>query len=1096
MTAPLFRMHRMLQRFRAHRSLGIVPASIASLCLLVGACSNAEPAEPIVAFNRDIRPILAEHCWSCHGPDANAREAGLRLDARDAALTELPSRHTVIRPGQPEQSELWRRVSSTDPNLQMPPPEFNKPLSASQRALLKRWIQAGAAYQRHWSFETLRRPAVPASEGGRNALDPIDAFVAERLRQSASGLEPAPPASPERWLRRVCFALTGLPPTAEQLEQLAGGPRAERQIVDQLLSSPHFGEQLAVEWLDAARYADTNGYFGDKPRQMWLWRDWVIQAWNQGMPFDRFTIEQLAGDLLPDATVQQRIATGFNRNHMANNETGIIDEEYRVEYVVDRINTTMTTWTALTVGCSQCHDHKYDPISQREYFQLFAFFNNGPERGLITADNPPPVLAAPTLRQQQELNRLRSEEQSAQAEWEQLRPALEQQIAAWMPTSATALPSLPAKPLLAHDSLDDATPSAAGIVAGAARFDGTQQSDRDWPELRSDAAWTIGLWIKPDGPLSCLLSKIEPAGRRRGFELLLQKGTLQVHLVEQWAARAIEVSASTPIRAKQWQHLVICYDGSRKAAGLRVLIDGAPAPLVVHRDTLRDSIANDEPWRIGRRDAGLGYEGLLDELRLLGRTVTNREAELWYRAERLAGLQNRTVHRASQGSPAMEARPTHRASQGSPAMEARPMLERDSADNEFLRDEFLRQHTSANALATPTATSIAQRAKLALEQLQRAQLATRRQQDRIPTTLVMEELPQRRETHVLARGRYDAPGEAVAPGTPASLPPMPASAPRNRLGLAQWLVSPDHPLTARVAANRLWRQCFGEGLVRSANDFGAQGELPSHPELLDWLACELVESQWDIKTVLRQIVLSRTFRQDSAVAASARLADPDNRLLSRGPDYRLSAEMVRDQALAVSGLLERRVGGPSVKPYQPPGLWKEVTYNADETYRQDHGEALWRRSLYTYVKRQAPPPAMQIFDAPTREQCVVQRPRTATPLQALVLLNDPTYLEAARILAHRAIGAAADDQQRVRCLFRQVVSRAPDAVENQILLSQLRRQRGRFTSADGARAAQRLLAVGEAARGQTQPAANEAELAAWTLVAQTVLTLDEALRVR
>jgi len=1003
-----------------------------------------------IRFNRDVRPILAEHCWQCHGPDEKARQSGLRLDEREPALRPADSGTPAIVPRAPDQSELVRRITASDVSERMPPADFNKPLTAENVDTLKKWIAQGAEYQRHWAFQPLTKPEVPLIAGASN---PIDAFVGAELARRHDDF--APEADRETLLRRVSFALTGLPPT---LEELDASEESYRQAVDRLLASPHFGEHVAVAWLDAARYADTNGYFGDKPRQMWLWRDWVIDALNGNMPFDRFTIEQLAGDLLPDATVRQRIATGFNRNHMANNETGIIDEEYRTEYVADRVKTTMTTWTALTIGCAQCHDHKYDPISQREFYQLFAFFNNIVETGLITADNPPPLISAPTPQQEHQLEALRSEAARAAREFEEMRPQLVSKIDEWERTANDQLPLSPTESVVLLEPFDgrlapesqpvgNAMTFEPGIRGQAGMFDATQHAEHAATDFAADSAWSIGFWMKPDGPLSCLLSKIEPQGRRRGLELLLQKGRLGVNLVEQWGISAIEVSVDDTIAERQWHHVVVCYDGTRSADGVRVWIDGKLRGLSVHRDTLSGSISSDEPLQIGRRDSGLGYYGLLDELRIVQRPLTDSDVASWYRGERLRGI--------------LDTKPESRS----------------EIDREFLLDDYIERQAGESV-------------RTARQRMKQAQQAERNYRAAIPTTLVMQELPEPRTTHLLVRGQYDQPGEIVQPGVPAALSTMPSDAQRNRLGFARWIVSEENPLTARVAVNRLWKQCFGEGLVRTMEDFGTQGEPPTHPELLDWLAAEFRDSGWDVKALLRLMVLSRTFRQESGIRGDVSL-DPANRLLRRGPSFRMSAEMIRDQALAVSGLLRRPIGGPSVKPYQPPGLWEEVSYNADETYVADTGDGLWRRSLYTYIKRQVPPPSFLAFDGATRETCTIQRARTNTPLQSLILLNDPTFVEASRALAAQLLKTETDETDRLRQLFRRVVSRPPDDDELRIVSELLRRQRGRFAATP--QAASDLLAVGEAKTGEQL---ERNELAAWTVVAQTVLTLDEAINVR
>lgn len=906
-------------------------------------------------FNRDIRPILSENCLACHGPDAKARKADLRLDVSGA-----------------DWREVIARVTSSDPDEQMPPPESHKkPLTTTQVATLRQWIAGGAKYQKHWAFEPL------VHDPG----DSIDTLVGAGLKEH--GLDFAPQAAPHTLIRRVALDLSGLPPTEAMLA------KPYEVVVDELLASKHFGEHLAVTWLDAARYADTNGYFGDKPRQMWLWRDWVIDAFNANMLFDQFSIEQLAGDLLPDATVSQRIATGFNRNHMANNESGSIDEEFRVEYVVDRVDTTMTTWLGLTAGCAQCHDHKYDPISQREFYQIFAFFNNVPEKGLIHSDNPPPLIEVPSERQQRELTRAGAALQAAQKAFDPVHAALKPLMAAWEKEAGKSLRPPPRDPVL-HESFDgkvimvgNASDPVPGVRGKAAKFDATQHIEARMKGFNADQPWTIGLWVNAEGSLSCPLSLIEPEGRRRGLELIWQKGRIQVNLVHRWGVSAIEVSTVEALGARQWHHIAVSSDGSKKASGLRVFFDGRPAALEVRRDSLDGSIANQEPLRFGRRDSGLGFYGLIDEARLVPAALDSRAVEEWFWGERIRGV-----------------------------VETAP-AKRGAADAEVLLDYYVAHFTDART----------QKARGAVLSAQKAEKALR---ESIPTTLVMQEMPKPRTAHVLERGQYDKPGQKVLPGVPAAVAPWRSDLPANRLGFAKWLFSPGNPLSARVAANRLWAQCFGEGLVRTQNDFGSQGEAPAHPALLDWLAASFRDNGWNVKALLKTIVMSRTYRQDSRVRHDD---DPENRLLARGPGGRLSAEMLRDQALAISGLLVPKIGGPSVKPFQPPGLWEAVSYNGEETYVPDTGDGLWRRSLYTYVKRQSPPPMLLTFDGPTREKCTVRRARTNTPLQALMLLNEETFMKAAEALAKRSEGR----KDRIAWMFSAATCREPQADELALL---------------------------------------------------------------
>ena len=766
------------------------------VCATVLSGSEAGEREPAaVTFNRDIRPILSDHCFQCHGPDRHQRKAGLRLDVREDALA-IRKGVVAIVPGDPGSSALIARIHNGDADEVMPPPEVDKALTESQKLLLARWIEQGAEYEAHWAFIPPKRPEPPTTSQPDWVRNEIDAFILNRL--VAERLQHGPEASKETLIRRVTLALTGMPPTPGEIDAFLAdeSESAYESLIDRLQLSSRYGEHMASAWLDAARYSDTNGYNNDTPRYNWRYRDWVIDAFNRNLPFDQFLTEQLAGDLLPDATLDQQIATGFNRNHNVTSEGGIIDEEYRLEYVADRVDTTATVFMALTVSCARCHDHKFDPISQKEYYEFFAFFNQVPETGYHHehVGNPHPVVSAPTDAQRAEL------------------------------------------------------------------------------------------------------LKVEKA-----------------------------------------------------IATTRVIEDR-------------------EQWLIEK------------------------------------------------------------------------------------------QHLEAA----------------------------------LPTAMVMQDMEKRRDTFLLMRGAYDKPREKVEATVPAVFPPMPNSMLDNRLGLAKWLVQPEHPLTARVAANRLWYQLFGTGIVDTLEDFGSQGAWPTHPELLDWLATELVRIGWDQKQLLKVIMMSSTYRQHSGATAELLARDPDNVLLARGPRYRLPAEVIRDSALAVSGLLRDRIGGPSVRPYQPPGLWSEVIV-ADDSYSggeyvQSKGDDLYRRSVYTWWKRTCPPPGLNTFDAPDREFCTVQRSRTNTPLQALVLLNDPTYVEAARVLASRIASDSTNDTTGLALAFRSVTGRVPKPQEVTVLMAALQSELQRFRA--DPEAARQLIAVGDSSPPEGVDAV---QLAAWSVVCSMLWNLDETI---
>lgn len=1094
--------------------------------LCVGLACNEAQAEPDYA--RDVRPILAEFCFRCHGFDAATREGGLRLDRPVDAMQPADSGERAIVSGSALQSELWRRINHADADVRMPPAETGKVLTAAQRELLRDWIDAGAPYAEHWAFQQPQRAPTPQVEGSNWPRNWIDAFILQGLERT--DLHPAPLADPTRLLRRVSLDLTGLPPTPADLDRfllaaqsdLEGAYAAE---VDRLLASPHYGERMAVDWLDAARYADTNGYFGDRPRQLWPWRDWVIRAFNANMPFDQFTLEQLAGDLLPNPSTSQLIASGFHRNSMANNETGIIDEEFRVEAVADRVETTATVWLGMTLACAQCHDHKFDPVSQRDYYRFFAYFNNTVEQGLVTRDNPPPTLELPTPEQAAQLAAAVAERRKLEPQVEQAQQDLNELFVDWQaaklmklspfpnaavlicdfgddipgasadaaPDSATGAES--ENPVVAESSvwrlIGETLPREAGLHRQAGRFDATQHLEAR-PDLSWDAAWTIGVWMQSRQSLGGLWAQMEGTDRRRGIELVQQKGRLQLNLVEHWGERELILLTREPLpAASRWTHVVVTHDGSRRAAGVRIYLNGRPVPVVVLRDTVEGTITSDEPFRLGRRDAGLGFYGLLDQFRLWKAALSPETVQRWSEDERLGG-----------------------------ALE-RPESSRTAAEKELLLEMFIHEQ------AAPELQQL-------YAQLQAVRAREQQLRDAIPSTLIMQERCEPRPTHILERGVYDQPGEQVQPGVPevfrSVIEPPDEQLPADRLALAQWLTHPRQPLTPRVVVNRLWSLCFGAGLVRTPDDFGLQGALPTHPELLDALAVEFVESGWDVKQLLKLIVTSATYRQDSRPDEVQLARDPENRLWSRGPRFRLQAEFVRDQALAVSGLLNPELGGPSIKPWQPPGLWEEVSYNSEETYVPAEDDSQWRRSLYMYWKRQAPPPAMLIFDANPRERCSVARSRTNTPLQALVTLNDPLYITAARKLAQRFTFPTQDnseqselehskfsDESRLRNLFREVLCRWPSPGELAIAQELLQSQRlwlrehpeqarqlahADFHSTDSLSATDastRNLDVGHATREATpattpvlgESRKSDLELAAWTLVAHALLNLDE-----
>ncbi|MDQ3624057.1 MAG: PSD1 and planctomycete cytochrome C domain-containing protein, partial [Verrucomicrobiota bacterium] len=908
----------------------------------------ARAAEPL-RYNRNVRPILSDNCFACHGPDKNKRDSGLRLDLREEAIHPAESGDTAIVPGKPEQSQLIARIFSEDRDEKMPPPKAHKILTPQQKETLKRWIAEGAAYEMHWSFTPLTPVELPALKASGWPRSGLDRFILARLEKE--GLSPSPEADKATLIRRLSLDLIGLPPTPAQVEAFIAddSPHACEKVVDQLLGSRHYGERMAVDWLDAARFADSNGYQVDRDREMFAWREWVIRAFNENKPFDQFTVEQLAGDLLPSATLDQRIATGFHRNHMINEEGGVIAEEFLAEYAADRVETTATVWLGQTLNCARCHDHKFDPFTQRDFYSLKAFFHNVPEKGKgdasgnIRLSNPPfQKLPAPEL--EAKIAALKKELAAADQE----RARLAEQAVATLDElarrlAATSIAWTSAEIVRASGGVEEPVVDAANRAVRIAPQEEalsvtvtTHLPPQRVTALRlecatADGATSLG-WSE--------LTVTRTAGRKK---------------------QPLKLRAAEAGRALAAKEIAKVLDRDRRTAAKMVVAPDRSAEAVFELENALTS-SDAEPIEL---EVVLSAEGagVSTEWRI---SATDADAEL---------LAPASVIVIAKKDPAR----------------------RTAAERKQLAT-FAASRESAQQQLSDRIASLTKELTIA--------------EGEIPTTLVMEEMAEPRPTFILLRGAYDKPGEPVTPNTPAALPAMAVDLPRNRLGLARWLVDPRNPLPARVTVNRLWQAVFGTGLVKTSEDFGAQGESPSHPELLDWLAGEFIRGGWDVKAMMRLLVTSATYRQSSRLAPALCERDPDNRLLARGARFRLPAEFVRDQALAVSGLLAPRIGGPSVRPYHPPGLYEQVVATRFASgYVQGKGDELHRRSLYTYWKRSVPPPAMLAFDAPFREACTLRRARTNTPLQALNLMNDPTYVEAARFLAQRMMregGATAE----------------------------------------------------------------------------------------
>jgi hypothetical protein len=1043
----------------------------AALAASVAASARAQekPVQPIV-FNREILPILAANCFTCHGPDEKQRETKFHFDTQEGAFAE----DGIIVPGNAAKSVLVKMITEPDPAKRMPPADSGHTLTDRQIDLLRRWIDEGAKWDTHWAYTPPERPAVPVPKRIDWPRNPIDQFILARLERE--GLDPSPEADKVTLLRRLTYDLTGLPPTTEEIDTFLADRSADayEKRVDALLSSPHHGERMALPWLDAARYADTHGYHIDSHRVTWPWRDWVISAFNRNMPFDQFVIEQLAGDLLPDATREQRIASGFNRNHMINFEGGAIADEYQVEYVVDRVEATSTAFMGLTMGCARCHTHKYDPITHKEFYQFYAFFNNVPEVGLDgRTGNAVPLLPLPSGEQQAELDRLneaiRTRERALaddavaplQKTWEQ---NVQQQV---VPIDANGP--------VAHYELDGSLSDISGryrhgrTVAGdptfdpgqiarALSFDGdTEVSFGSVGTFDRRDQFSLAVWLKGRGNLPVTILQKQDEAQPRGYAWRLEDIALVG--IQRWAARlAISVKSDAAAKAVQirtrdrlnlsdWYHVALTYDGSSRTGGLKLYVNGKLHDAEVTGDAITGSIRSEAPFRVGPRTGGESFRGQIDDLRLYDRTLAPREVE------------ELALHYT-------------------PRVILSGVIGKRSTDHAALLREYYLTHFAPPEL------------KAAHTELKALRIERQELQKAIPTAMVMAELEKPRDTFVLGRGDYRNKTERVQPGVPSMLPPLPKNAPPNRLTLAQWLVHPKHPLTARVAVNRFWQSYFGLGIVKTQEDFGVQGEAPVHPELLDWLATEFVRTGWDVRAMQRLIVTSATYRQASKLTPELLDKDPENRLLARGPRGRLPAELIRDTALAASGLINDQIGGPSVLPYQPPGLWEELAFGegfSAQKYEQSHGKDLYRRSLYTFWKRTVPPASLAIFDAPDREKCAARRAQTNTPLQALVLMNDPTYVEASRALAQRILlEGGANDGSRLTYAFRLATARKPTGEETGVLRDLLRARRAEFSR--NRQAAVKLLSVGESERDRNL---DVTEHAAWTTVASVILNLDE-----
>jgi len=1026
-------------------------------------------------YNRDVRPILAENCFPCHGMDSAARKAGLRLDSFADATAGSQDAPGAIVPGKPDKSEVIRRILDKGDDI-MPPESSHKVLSAEQKKVLKRWVAEGARYEPHWAFVTPTRPPLPVVKNQKWVRNPVDQFVLARLE--AEKLKPAPEADRRTLARRLSLDLTGLPPTPEAVENFVCDTSADayERYVDTLQASPRWGEHRGRYWLDAARYGDTHGIHIDNFRETWIYRDQVIKAFNQNQPFDQFTIEQLAGDLLPNPTRDQKVASGFNRCNITTSEGGAIDEEYLVLYARDRTETTSQVWMGLTAGCAVCHDHKYDPLSQKEFYQLSAYFNNTTQRAMDgNVKDTPPVIVVPMAKDDRRWQELEQEMPAAEKRVTERKQGARQDYETWAKQpDVSKLGQTTTEGLVFLARLDEGSTSNLNItVDGTAQIETLPEvaqsepgviatsafvtSGKTIPTLESVGdfdrtnAFTWAAWVKlPEGEnrTGALFSRMRDKQPHTGWDFWIEGGKPGFHLIHDWPENAVKVVSKNMLPKDKWVHVAMTYDGSSKAGGVKIFVNGESQEVNRDKDSLNASTRTDSPFKIGGRDGGSRVsEAGLQDVQIFSRRLTEREI------------------RELGGVPRLKYFSTV------------PAEKRGTNDVEELYPVWL------ELLDPPYQASIATKTKLAKEQSAIRGRAT--------VAHIMQERDKPAEAYLLNRGEYDQRRDKVSPGTPAALPAMPGDLAVNRLGLAQWLLRPEHPLTARVTVNRFWQEVFGEGLVRTSGDFGIAGEMPSHPELLDWLAVEFRADGWDVKRFFKLLVMSATYRQ-SAVTTPEKIArDPQNRLYARGPRFRMDAEMVRDHALAASGLLVDTIGGPSVKPYQPDGVWEAVAMPESDTkrYKHDTGDALYRRSLYTFWKRSAPPASMDIFNAPSRQACTVRRERTDTPLQALVTLNDPQFVEAARHLAQEAITKGGPNPEtRIDFMAERLIARPLKNTEHKIATNGLIALLKHYEQAPAD--AEKLLAV-----GASKPDANldRPTLAAYTMLANQLMNLDEVL---
>jgi Protein of unknown function (DUF1553)/Protein of unknown function (DUF1549)/Planctomycete cytochrome C/Concanavalin A-like lectin/glucanases superfamily len=1069
-----------------------VIAGLALGAVVLGGCAR-QPA-PRFSFNEVVQPILSENCYGCHGPSSSSRKAELRLDHPEFAYAPHASFGPAIIPGRPESSPLVRRIEAQNPDERMPPPETRKILKPEQIAALRQWIKEGAHYETHWAFVAPKRAPLPVTSRKDWAQTDIDRFILARLEKEA--LAPSPQADRRTLIRRVTYDLTGLPPTPEEVEAFVADRSrdAYEKLVDRLLASPRYGEHRAHYWLDVARYGDTHGLHLDNFRSIWPYRDYVIRAFNENKPYDQFVREQLAGDLLPAQRPDQLVASAFIRSGISSGEGGTLVEELRVNNKRERTEAYGAAFLGLTVGCANCHDHKFDPLTQKDFYRLTAFFNNLTEDPSNDDRNDwPPFIRLPKPENRAAYDQVFAKRSVVQRQISVRRDHARELIATWLARPAAAAQPVSPDGLLVQLRLDEqkgatfinaapgASPKTVTATGGAPVWG---ENTWFWPSMRMDTstrvelkgigdveanqAFSVGTWLMPyletasseSAHFGAIVAHVDSAQQGRGWELYyteekpkpkqpLFKGRLVLHLTHAWPANALDVETQSLLLERgHWNHVLATYDGSGRASGVQLYIDGQPQALKVVKDTLSGTIRNAAPLEFGRQypDANPLRQSRYQDFRYYARALRPEEAARVPREDFVSGIVRR------------------------------PMASWTEDEFKAVSDFYFAQ------VDGPTRALVAQLPALNGELDRLAQEGD--------IALVSEEGTGLAYADVLYRGLYNQRRERVRPGVPGFLPPLPPGAPLDRRGLAEWTVSAANPLTARVAVNRMWQELFGTGLVETTEDFGTVGARPSHPALLDWLAVDFREHAWNVKRFYKQLVMSAAYQQAAQVTAALLEKDPKNRLLARGPRFRMDAEMLRDTALATSGLLVERIGGPSVKPYQPAGVWEAGGFPSSDTtkYQQDHGESLYRRSLYTFWKRMATMPSMDSFDAPVRDAACTRRQRTNTPLQALVMMNDPQWLEAARNLAERVVTHDAATGARLDYLGELLLARPWHAQERALLEGTLTRFDAAY--AHDATAAQKLIAVGES---RPDKAITAPVLAPWMLLASAAMNLDATL---